>query len=512
MLTFMDRSTIYYLKQRGCPNVEIAAVVGCHRDTVARVLREPRDKAPTPRQRTSRVAVFDAQIAQWLEANLSVRRMIELARADPDHPYQGSDPAFYAYVRPLRQARRTAPLAIPIRFEGLPGELLQIDWGEVRQLAFTQPALTGQSRYFFAARLKYSRWMFVHFTTDMRQETLLRCLIACFCELGGVPWVVTTDNMKTVTTGRDPDYRPRWTPAFRQLAVEFGFHPDACTPRAANQKGAVENLVKFVKQHFLAGRTFVDDADLAQSCAAWTHQVNTQRPSAATDHVPLELLREERAHFGTLPAHAPDYGFLEVVRVTRESVIRLATNCYSVPSAYVGQTLTVRIAPQRIDVYHNEHCVASHARLWGRHQRQIVPEHFEPVFVHKPRARVMVYRDWLVALAPVVADYVSAVCRRRYTEMDRQMITLYELAQQVGPATFVTAVTQAQTQHVFGAEYVHALVTPAPSPAPPSGGAFDPHPIVVTQPNQAEVERDLAVYEQYVANRRSGPSRWGGER
>jgi len=98
--------------------------------------------------------------------------------------------------------------------------------------------------------------MFVQFHTDMREETLLRCLIACFGQLTGVPWVVTTDNMKTVTLGRDAQHQPIWHPAFQKFAVEFAFHPSACAPAAGNQKGAVESLVKFVKGNFLAGRTF----------------------------------------------------------------------------------------------------------------------------------------------------------------------------------------------------------------------------------------------------------------
>ena len=123
----------------------------------------------------------------------------------------------------------------------------------------SKEGLAGQTRYFFAARLKYSRYMYVSFHSDMREETLLRCLIACCVDLGGVPWVVTTDNMKTVTLGRDAQHQPIWHPAFQKLAVEFGFHPDACSLAAGNQKGAVESLVKFVKGNFLAGRTFYDD-------------------------------------------------------------------------------------------------------------------------------------------------------------------------------------------------------------------------------------------------------------
>jgi transposase len=68
----------------------------------------------------------------------------------------------------------------------VPGEFVQIDWGEVRDMAFTKPELAGQTRYFFAARLTYSRYMYVSFHSDMREETLLRCLIGCFQTIGGV--------------------------------------------------------------------------------------------------------------------------------------------------------------------------------------------------------------------------------------------------------------------------------------------------------------------------------------
>ena len=37
MLRYMERSTIYSLKQKGWSNVQIAEFTGHHRDTVARV-------------------------------------------------------------------------------------------------------------------------------------------------------------------------------------------------------------------------------------------------------------------------------------------------------------------------------------------------------------------------------------------------------------------------------------------------------------------------------------------
>jgi transposase len=194
MLRYMERSTIYYLKQKGWTNVQIAEFTGHHRDTIARVLREDVDKHPKTRQRESQAAAYDAQIADWLDHDVPVRRMLEMARAETNHPYTGGDTAFYDYVRKVRRARKQTPSNLALRFEGVPGEYLQIDWGEVRDLAFTKTGMEQHTRYFFAARLKYSRYMSVSFHSDMREETLLRCLIACFTAIGGVPWAVVTDK------------------------------------------------------------------------------------------------------------------------------------------------------------------------------------------------------------------------------------------------------------------------------------------------------------------------------
>ena len=503
MLRYMERSTIYYLKQKGWSNVQIAEFTGHHRDTVARVLREEVDKKPKTRERSSAIAVFDTQIAEWLEQDLSVIRMLELARANTDHPYAGGETAFYDYVRKIRRARKQTPRNLALRFEGVPGEFLQIDWGEVRDFAFTKAGMESQTRYFFAARLKYSRYMYVSFHTDMREETLLRCLIACFAEIDGVPWAVVTDNMKTAVLGRDEHHQPIWNPAYQKLAVEFQFHPDVCSPASGNQKGAVENLVKFVKGNFLAGRSFYDDTDLAEHCREWLRHVNTERPSDATGEPPAVLLTEEQPKFGPLPGVADDYGFFDCVVVSREGLVAIETNRYSVPAHLMGRALTARIHRSRIEVFADQELVATHKRLPAQNARVIDPTHFEAAFVGKPRGRVMVYRDWLCSLSPVVMSYVHEISHKRRSEMKPQMIALYDLAQEIGKADFIVALELAAEQQMYGAEYIRAILT-LPSASSPNGSAHTASdPLLLCVPPQPEVERPLAQYERYVANRES---------
>jgi len=128
-----------------------------------------------------------------------------------------------------------------------------------------------------------------------------------------------------------------------------------------------------------------------------------------------------------------------------------------------------------------------------------VPEHYTAVFGLKPRARVVLYRDWLVALDSGVADYVSTLCRKRYAEHPSQVVALYELARSLGTDAFIVAVRLASEAGTFGAEYVQAIA--AHPLSRPSSAPSDGFQLLVAAPAQASVERDLAQYEGYVANR-----------
>jgi transposase len=490
----MERSSIQLLHKRGKSQRQIARELGRSRVTVARALREPVDRAPAARDRPSIVDPYREDIERWLDEGLTAVRMLELARSDPDKPYPGGQSVFRAAVRRERLSRARLTADVPVRFEGLPGEYLQVDWGEIRRFPFTQAP--PRTRYFLACRLKYSRWVWVWFAPNMRQETLLRGLIACFCALGFVPWVVVFDNMKTATSGRDPQGRPIWTPALLQLANEFGFHPEACTPGAANQKGAVESLVKWVKGNFLSGRDFADDADLAQQATAWQTQANA-RPSSATGHAPNDLLAEEADKGGELPARAHDYGFLYPGRVNRESLVAVLGNQYSVPVNQVNAPVTVRVHPERIVIWRDNTLIARHDRAAnGARRRVVTPEHFAPLFARKPRAQVMLYREALLELGEVAQRYVSELSRRKRDRLREEVLGLYALLQAYGASALQAAMSAAEDAHAYGAEYLSALLC---RPKPRLTSERGPLSLVLNGvPDQAEVDRQLSLYEAYA--------------
>jgi hypothetical protein len=195
---------------------------------------------------------------------------------------------------------------------------------------------------------------------------------------------------------------------------------------------------------------------------------------------------------GKLPDSCADYGLFESLVVSREGVVHYQTNRYSVPSRYIGQTLTARIHKEHLRLYDGEKLVVQHQRSCGRNLRIVIPEHYETAFNAKPRGRMLVYRDFLMQLSENVAEYLSYLSRRQRASLEEQVLILYRLAQKLGKSEFCAALDLAMEQGLYGAEYVVAI-------------AEKPYRKVKSTPLNLPVapqlERHPGEYELVIANR-----------
>jgi len=487
----MDRSAIKSLRKRGKSYNEIAAQMGCDRKTVKRILETATDEKYRRESTTgSRVDRFKPQILEWIGREVPVQRMLELAR-EGDKPYDGSRTAFYARVRMFREAWEAKRAERFVRFEGLPGEYAQIDWGEMRNFPFLRES--GLTRYFLAVRLKFSRLVYVEFTDNMTMETLIRGMLRAFESFGGVTWVCVFDNMKTVTTGRDDHGRPIWNKAFLKFMKEVDSHPEACWPNSGNQKGAVESLVGWVKSNFLKERTFVDDGDLAHQAQTWMYKANNSE-SDAHGEIPSKVHAEvEQRKLTPLNTTAAEYGLFRPVVSGPDSLIHIDSNRYSIPVGHAQQPLTARMRESFVDFYDADKLVARHKRSRRRLSRPIqVPEHFESVFKKKPRARVMVYRDHLMEQDTSVAAYIAELCRRYRGTFGPHIIQMYQLWRTYGSDQLGVACALASEHEAYGADYLSSLLHA------PRNVDVGKSLVLEDVPTQSEVDRDLAGYEAYV--------------
>lgn len=363
--------------------------------------------------------------------------------------YEGGKTAVFDLVRRLKPEPWAPPV---VRFEGLPGEFSQHDFGQRR---VTYDDGTTEIVHFFASRLKYSRLLDACIVPDEQLETVIRSLLRAFQTFGGVPLQCVFDNMKTVVIshrkGDDDTVSVQWNQVFGQFAVDCGFVPVACWPHRPQQKGSVENLVGFVKGNFFPGRRFRNRADLIRQLAEWQDEVNTRRPNDATGEIPSERLRHERLK--TCAYTPSEYAFKASAIVRPTGRVVYNGIAYSVPAKYRGQTATLLLSERHVTIHVGNELVAEHDRFPPNGRSSVLPAHAEEMFTFQ-RGTPFAKRQLLLDLHPTVEPFLTELVHRRPRTWEHDVTTLYEVYQSVGHHRFLVALQDAWADHQIGAEYV----------------------------------------------------------
>jgi transposase len=372
MITLEEWVNIRVLHQQGYTIKQIARELGLARNTVRKALRE--EHSPQYAHRTPRASKLDPY-KDYLRLRLEQVPLISGVRLYQEiqtQGYTGEMSILRDFLRPLR-AQHAHDLTV--RFETLPGQQAQIDWGSFGTL--TEEGVTSKL-YGFVFILGYSRAMYVEFTTSQVIESLLRCHLHAFEYLGGYPQEILYDNIKTVILEREAEPgRYRWHPRFLDFAGYYGLNPRLCQPYRARTKGKVERMIGYVKDNFFAGRTFTGLADLNHQALGWCDTVANVRVHATTHEVPFERLKRE-----PLLSHRrrPLYDTSEVVarRVSRDCYLSFKGNAYSVPWPYGGKAVTVRATPEELlEIWVDHTRVGTHRLSHQKGQVITDPDHFK---------------------------------------------------------------------------------------------------------------------------------------
>jgi len=244
----LKRHEVEILLKAGHRKTEVARLAGVSLCSVKRIAQENPvvhvdEKAErTKRQigRPSTVATFRNQIVQILQQEPDLASL-EILRRMRGAGYKGGKTVLYELVASLRP-KSAKPM---VRFEGLPGEFSQHDFGEV-VVQFLNG--TRQRIHFFASRLKYSRAVRVSLVMDEKVEALVRTLAMHLASWGGRPLLCVFDRPKTIALewGKN-GVVTEWNSTFAYATLEMGVGVELCWPYRAQEKGSVENLVGFVK-------------------------------------------------------------------------------------------------------------------------------------------------------------------------------------------------------------------------------------------------------------------------
>ena len=172
-----------------------------------------------------------------------------------------------------------------------------------------------------------------------------------------------------------------WNPLFLDFARHYGIAAHTHAPYRPRTKGKVERLVRFLKDNFLNGRSFVDLDDLNAQGRAWLRTVNN-RPHGTTGQVPLALWREhEQRALRPLTCVAPYQLSRQVTRkVNWEGMVRFESSRYSVPPQHAGQRVVVELRGQEVTVRCGETIIASHEAAMHSDSHVVQTAHVEALW------------------------------------------------------------------------------------------------------------------------------------
>ena len=355
---------ILILHKQGDSIRQIARKTGHSRNTVRSILREGAPRSFHTPPRPSKLDPFkDYLQKRFEEFGLSGVRLSQEIRK------MGFPGSVRIVCRFLSGLRSKVPSELTTRFETPPGEQAQADWAEAGRY---QLADGSSARIFlFVMVLGFCRALYIEFTRSMRLESLIRCHQNAFAYFGGWPERILYDNMRQVIV------RPGLiNPRFRDFAHYHGFEPRAHRPYRPRTKGKVERMVGYVKDNFLAARTFHSLEDLNAQGRAWLDTVANLRIHATTGARPVDLLEQERVHLTPLSAIAP-YQIVHSVHrtVDAEALVRFDNVRYSVPALHAGQRVDVEAACGKIRIRLGQMILAEHPRSLMPQSRVEDPAH-----------------------------------------------------------------------------------------------------------------------------------------
>ncbi len=395
MLAREERFMIREMYRKGVSMSEIARRTGRDRKTIRQTVSAP-DLSPPKQPRQVKVCKID-RYAPYLEQRMAegVLNARKLYGEILTQGYPGKESKVREFVHERRPEKEPTG---SIRFETVPGEQGQVDWG---YFGFIMHHGRVRRLYAFVMTLGWSRASYLRFTIAADTTWFIRCHLHAFAYLGGVPKHLLYDNLKSVVARRDADDVVHWNPRFLDFADVAGFSPQARPPLSASNEGQGRERREIrAGERATPGLHFSDLEDLNTQALAWLNTTANPRVHGTTGEVPFTRLRAEGLQEAS-KALTYDSSVMTTRRSSKDCVISYGGNLYSVPAAYARKTLQVKITEAGELVIGSEVGLelARHRILLGRQERSVQAEHYRGLGTPAPRIEQASARQEIVPLA-----------------------------------------------------------------------------------------------------------------
>jgi transposase len=338
-----------------------------------------------------KIDAYVAWLRQALEADAqrsrSERRTgLRLFEQLQERGYTGG----YSRVTDFIRAWRAGIGAVTARSAYVP---LTFAWGEAFQFDWSDESLVigGVWRKIQLAHMKLcaSRAFWLVAYPSQGHEMLFDAHTRCLTGLGGVPRRGIYDNMKTAVDRVPGRGKARVVNArFAAMAAHYLFDPDFCNVASGWEKGRVEKNVQDARRRIwqrAQSEKFGSFAELN----VWLATQCLEARQAPHPELPGMTIQEAWEHEQPqlMPMPTPFDGYVESpARASSTSLVCVIRNRYSVPCAYAGHRVSVRLYPERVVIVADQAIIAEHRRMQDRDHVVYDWRHYLPLVEKKPGA------------------------------------------------------------------------------------------------------------------------------
>jgi transposase len=353
------------------------------------------------------------------------------------HGYDDSYDAVKRFIRPLRAITPK----ISARFETLPGQEAQVDYGEgaptldIRSGKYRRPRL-------FVMTLGASRHAFRKTVWNSSKETWCQLHEEAFAFFGGVPETIRLDNLREGVLKPDI-YDPQLNTLYAAMLAHYGVVALPCRPYAPDLKGKVESQIGYTQAALRGQRFEIIDAQ-NEFLTRWNQRWAFTRTHGTLKRRVCDLFAEEQPQLRALPTTRFEYYRVVERRAHFDGYIEVDGAYYSVPLPCIGHTVIVHAGTTWLRVLdHTTHALLREHTTAKKGERKTC-DHDRPP--QTPPSTLAMQRR-CDEVGPATGAFALSVLTQRGAEAHRTLLGVLDLARRYEVASLESACTLAAAAH-----------------------------------------------------------------
>ena len=456
---------ILRLKSQGYSERNIALAASCSRNTVSEVLQRAEDHGLTW-PLSANVTNADLKKILYPPVTDSHKRLPDYNRVRKELmrngvtkkllwteyvnecQLAGDEPLMYSqfcyYIQQDEEKRRAT-----MHINRKPGERVEVDWAG-DSAHFTDPA-TGEivNAYVFVGVMPYSQYTYAEAFLDEKQAAWNTAHVHMFQFFGGVPKILVPDNTKTAIVHNKRWEDPQVNRSYHELAEHYGTAIIPARIRHPKDKPSAEGNVGHVSTWIIAAlrdEQFFSLEELNKAIQEKLKAYNDRKFQKKEGSRSSLFREEELPRLAKLPATPYETAEWKQATVQYNYHISIGKMLYSVPYAYIGKKVDVRVTESMIEVFYKQDRIASHRRLKGRPgQYSTVPEHMPPDHQKYLEWDGDRFRKWAIKIGSNTKRTIDAILSSKAVEQQayRACMALLKLEKRYSAESLESACAKA---------------------------------------------------------------------